>query len=108
LKNINEKEVDFYINGIKYPHIKYFIPINDGIYDIIINIKNDIRDIKKYLFLFNDFLFEFDLQFFDFSKLINIEKMFSNLNNLVYIDLSSFDTRNLTSMENMFYQCENL
>ena len=61
LKIINKKDVDFYVDGLRYSDIKYFIPIKEGFYDVVVSLKNDIKDIKdikEYLLFFNRFSFE--------------------------------------------------
>ena len=81
LKELNESNVELYINNKKYKYQKYFIPDKEGEYNILL----------KFNILIKDCSF-----------------MFYECSNIINIDLSSFNTKNVTNMSDMFYYCKEL
>ena len=81
LKELNESNVELFINDKKYKYQKYFIPDKDGEYNILL----------KFNILIEDCSF-----------------MFYKCSNLINIDLSSFNTQNVTNMSMIFEECNNL
>jgi len=81
LKELNESNVELFINDKKYKYQKYFIPDKDGEYNILL----------KFNILIEDCSF-----------------MFYKCSNLINIDLSSFNTQNVTNMSMIFEECSNL
>ena len=81
LKELNETNVELFINDKKYKYQKYFIPDKDGEYNILL----------KFNILIKDCSF-----------------MFYKCSNLINIDLSSFNTQNVTNMSMIFEECSNL
>ena len=81
LKELNESEVELYINDKKYKYEKFFIPDKEGEYNILLKLKILMKDCRF---------------------------MFYGCSNLTSINLSSFNTQNVTNMSNMFYGCSNL
>ena len=81
LKELNELNVELYINGEEDIFEKYFIPEEEGEYDILLKFKILLKDCS--------------FMFYECSKLTNI-------------DLSSFNTENVTNMSYMFSGCSNL
>ena len=75
LKELNESNVDLYINNNKVKYDKFFIPEKEGIYII------------RLIF---------------YLSLKNYNYMFYNCKNIIKIDLFSFDIRNNTNIKNMF------
>ena len=82
LKELNEKNVELFIDNKCYKFEKYFKPEKEGIYNILINLKN--------------------------INLKDCSGMFFNCLNLTNIDLSNFDTSNINRMDYMFLDCNNL
>ena len=78
LEDLNDLNVKIFINEEKYHYAKYFIPNKQGIYDINIEFTNIIQDCSY---------------------------MFSNCENITYIDLSSFNSKSVKNTEYMFYRC---
>ena len=102
--NINEKNIDIYINDKK-------IPFN---YKYKSNEKGDI----KVKFIFNKLLtntcFMFsrcssltsiDLSSFNSSNINDMVGMFSDCSSLKSIDLSSFNSSNINNLRGMIYKC---
>ena len=80
LKELNESNVDIYINDFKTKFKKhYFFSIGNFKIKMVFKI-----------------------------KMTNCKNMFYNCSNLKNIDLSSFDTKDVTDMSNMFAGCGNL
>ena len=81
LKELNELNVELYINNEKHKFEKYFKFDKKGEYDILLKFKILLK--------------ECSFMFYGCSKLTNI-------------DLSSFNTENVTNMSYVFYGCSNL
>ena len=133
LKELNEHNVELYINDNKYRYEKFFKFKEKGIYEIKLIFKNLLQDCS-YMFsncykLTNIDLSNFetrninnmshmfyecfnltniDLSFIDTKNVINMSHIFFRCNNLDNLDLSDFDTKNVTNMKKMFYECNNL
>jgi surface protein len=78
---INESNIEVYINNEKIKFSKFFRPTQKGEYII------------KLIFL---------------KQMTDCSYMFSNCSNIINIDLSSFDSSNVTHMNYMFSECYNL
>jgi len=106
LKELNESNVELYINNKKYKYQKYFKPEKEGIYIIKIKLKDNIKDCS---FMFEGKNIEnIDLSSFDTKNITNMSNMFNGCSNLMKLDLSSFNTKNVTNMSFMFNGCSNL
>ena len=81
IKNLDKTNTKLYINQKEHEFQKYFIPNEEGIYEIKLIFKNKMKDCSY---------------------------MFRNCQNIIFIDLSSFDSSNATSMKYMFGRCMNL
>ena len=105
--NINEKNIDIYINDKK-------IPFN---YKYKSNEKGDI----KVKFIFNKLLTStccmfylcaslksIDLSSFNSTNINDMNKMFSRCSSLSLINLSSFNTNNVEDMFSLFHGCSSL
>ncbi len=133
LKELNENNVNLYIDDKKYNYQKYFIFNKEGEHYIKLELQTKIKDCS-FMFFGCKNIISIDLSSFDSSETTNMSGMFScchnltslnisNLNtekvtnmismfafcnNLKNLDLSDFNTNNVTNMKNMFYHCENL
>ena len=133
LKELNESNVELFINNKKYNFQRYFIPDKEGNYDILLKFNNLMSDCS-FMFYKCSNLINIDLSLFKTENVTNMSSMFfgcSNLNNLnlesintqnvtdmshifsccyslTNIDLSSFNTQNVTNMSGMFSKCYNL
>ena len=102
LTELNETNVELYINNNKYKYQKYFIPEKEGIYYVNLKFNTHIKDIS-HMFHGCEQIIEIDLTSFDSSKTINMGFMFGGCTNLEkIINLTSLVTDNVTNMESMF------
>ena len=81
LKELNESNVELYIDNKNFKYKKFFNPEKEGLYEIKLIIKIDITDCSF---------------------------MFYDCENITNLDLSSFDTKNVTNMRLMFFGCKNV
>ena len=132
LKELNESNVDLYINNEKVKYKKYFIPKKEGLYKIKLIMKIEIKDCS-FMFSGCDKIKDLNLSSFNTKNVTNMSYMFSsmyitNLNlsffftknvtdmkgmffkswKLTNLNLSSFDTKNVTDMSLMFYDCPSI
>ena len=107
LGELNDSNVDLFINDEKHKYQKFFIFEKAGTYNIRLNFKETIEDCS-YMFCNCDHLINVDLSSFKTDNVRDMTRMFYNCSNLAEIDLSSFETDNVTSMYSMFDQCFNL
>jgi len=106
-KELNESNVELYINNNKYKYKKYFRPDKEGIYEILLKINTQIKDCS-YMFFGCSNIINIDLSVFDTKNVSDMSYMFYECNNLINIDLISFDTRNVNNMRGMFFKCSKL
>ena len=107
LKDINESNVELYINDKKHNFEKYFKFDKEGEYVILLKFKILLSDCS-YMFYHCSNLTNIDLSSFNSKNVTNMSNMFSWCFSLTNIDLSSFNTENVTNMSNMFSGCSNL
>ena len=133
-KEINESNAELYINDKKENIFKkYFIPKNEGEYQIKLKINKIINNFRYmfaecnkiinlnlnslntinannmgYMFYNCEKLKIINLLAFNTIKVKNMEYMFYNCKSLTNIDLSYFKIKNVDNMSYMFYNCENL
>ena len=107
LKELNESNIELYINKKEIKYKKYFIPEKEGLYEIKLIIKSDIKDCS-FMFCECNNITDIDLSSFDTKNVTNMSHMFRYCENLTNLNLSSFDTKNVTNMKNMFYNCEKI
>ena len=106
LQELNEENVELYIDEKKYNYKKYH-KFTKGKHTIVLKLKIKIKDCSK---MFSNCinLTNIDLSNFNTSKATDMTAMFYNCRNLTNIDLSSFNTSNVTNMTAMFSDCINL
>ena len=109
LKELNESNVELFINNEKYKYNKYFTPEKEGIYSIRIKFKIKMKDCSFMFFLCKNII-NYDFSSFDISNVENMNFMFAGCNSLTNLnfDLSNFETRNSIEMKGMFSLCENI
>ena len=107
LKELNETNVELYINNKLHKYKKYFIPEKEGIYNILLKFNTILTDCT---FMFSGCynLINIDLSSFDTKNVSDMKFMFYNSYNLKNINLSSFNTQNVKNMKSMFSYCKNL
>ena len=107
LSEINESIADLYINNEKLTFKKYFKPIKEGKYTIIVKLKTNITDCS-YMFFCCSNITKVDLSSFYSKNVKDMNHMFYWCKNLENIDLSGFNTENVTNMSNLFQYCEKI
>ena len=107
LTELNESNVELYINNKIFKYSKFFKPDKEGIYTIKLNINIKMQNYTQ-MFHGCDKIKSIDLSNFNTENVTNILYMFSGCKNLKNIDLSNFITDKVTTMSYMFYDCKNL
>ena len=107
LEDLNDSNAKIFINEEKYYYAKYFIPNKQGIYDINIELTNIIQDCS-YMFSNCENITYIDLSSFNSKSVKNTEYMFYRCMKLEKINLINFETRYISKMNNMFDSCLNL
>jgi len=107
LEELNESNVELYINNKKYKYQKYFKPEKEGLYEILLKFNILMKDCS-YMFYECKNITNIDLSSFNSQNVTNMSEMFTGCSKLTNIDFSSFDTQNVTNMSNMFDNCYNL
>ena len=101
LKELNNTNVDLYINNIKYEFKKYFRPKKEGVYCIKLKFKINLKDCS-FMFAGCKNIINIDFKSFITKDVIDMKYMFSGCKKLEYLNLSSFNTKNVTNMAGMF------
>ena len=101
LKELNNTNVDLYINNIKHDFKKYFTPDIEGEYSIKLKFKNNITDCS-FMFAGCENIIDIDFKSFITEDVIDMKYMFSGCTKLEHLDLSSFNTSKVTNMAGMF------
>ena len=107
LKELNELNVELFIDDIKYNYQKYFNPEKERIYTIKILFKLKMKDCSKIFYRCKN-LIEINLSSFDTEEVTNMTDMFYGCNKLISLELSSLNTKNVKYMEGMFMCCDSL
>ena len=107
LKELNELNVELYINNEKYKFEKYFKFDKKGEYDILLKFKILLKECS-FMFYGCSNLTNIDLSSFNTKNVTNMMSMFIGCSKLTNIDLSSFNTENVTNMSQIFSYCSNL
>ena len=107
MKELNESNVELYINNEKYKYQKYFTPTKEGIYEILLKFNINIKDCS-FMFYNCSNIIDIDLSSFNSENVINMLSMFEGCSNLTNINLSEFNTKNVTKMNCMFVGCKKL
>jgi len=133
LKQLNDSNIELYINEKKFKYNNYFVPEKEGFYNIRLEFKIAIKDCSfmfckcknlvsidlfdfdtsevvnmSYMFYFCTNLRGLNLSNCNTDNVVNMNNMFCNCNNLINLDLSSFNTSNVLYMNSLFYNCTNL
>jgi len=107
LKELNESNVDLYINDYKYKYKKYFIPDKEGIYKIKLIFKIYIKDCS-FMFAGCSNIISINFKNFNTKSVTSMKYMFAGCVNIEKLDLSSLNTKNVRDMQGMFGQYNNL
>ena len=107
LKELNDENVEVFINNIQHKYQRYFIPLKEGIYDIKLKFKKKLNDCSC-MFKYCNKIINIDLSSFDSSGVTDMSAMFLGCSELLNIDLSNLNTKNVNDMSYMFSQCYKL
>ena len=107
INDVNEENIELYYNNKKINFRKFFIPKEEGEYEIKIIFKNKIKNCS-YMFNKCSAITHIDLSSFDASEVTNMSYMFSECNNLQSVILSNINAANVTDMSYMFNKCSEL
>ena len=107
LKELNELNVELYIEDIKYKYQKYFNPEKEGIYTIRILFNVKMKDCGNMFYNCKN-LIDINLSYFDTQEVTNMYDMFYGCDKLISLDLSSLNTKNVEMMFGMFMYCNSL
>ena len=107
LKELNELNVDVYINNTKFNYKKYFKPETEGKYEITLIFDILMKDCS-FMFYHCNNITSIDLSSFNSKYVTDMSHMFEGCSNLSNIKLTSFNTENVTDMKGMFYECSSL
>ena len=107
LKELNELNVELFIDDIKYKYQKYFNPEKEGIYTIKILFKLKMKDCSNMFYKCKN-LIDINLSSFDTEEVFSMSEMFFGCNKLISLDLSSLNTKNVEYMGAMFMYCTSL
>ena len=108
-KNIelNQSNVELFINNKKHEYNNYFYTNKEGIYDIKLKLLIKMKDCSEMFYQCQNIIY-IDLSFFNSENIEDTSYMFFGCINLEKINFSSFDTKNVTNMSNMFNSCKKL
>ena len=107
LEELEDKNVELYINEKRYEFKKYFTPDKKGKNYIKIKFKKALKDCS-YMFHRCYYITKIDLSKFNSKNIKKVENMFEHCYNLREVNLENFDTKNVCDMTRMFYDCEKL
>ena len=106
LKELKESNTKLFINNKEYKYNKYFIPLKEGIYKIILKFNLKLKDCS-FMFAGCKNIININFKYFNSNNITNMKYMFTGCINLKNLDLSSFNTQNVINMEGMFGRYDN-
>ena len=104
LAEMNQNNIELFINNEKSDYTKFFKPSKEGNYEIKLKFKNYISDCS-YMFYYCKNMVKVDFSLFNTNKVTNMSHMFCYCNILTDLDLSNFNTENVTDMSYLFAYC---
>ena len=107
LKELDETNVDLFINDVQEKYTKCSTFKDVGTYTIKLILKTKIKDCS-YMFCNCVNIIHIDFSNFDTKSINNMCRMFYNCENLTEIVFSTFNTSKVTNMYSLFEQCYNL
>ena len=107
LKELDETNVDLFINDVQEKYTKFSTFKEEGTYTIKLKLKIRIKDCS-YMFCNCVNITNIDFSNFDTRNINNMYRMFYNCENLTELDFSSFNTSKVTNMYSLFEKCYNL
>ena len=107
LKELNELNTNFIVDGKKSYFKKYFIPDEIKLYNINLKFDKNLTDCS-YMFAGCDKIVNIKFIHFNTENVKNMKYMFHRCKNIKQINLLSFNTKNVANLSYMFSECENL
>ena len=107
LKELNDTNVELYINNKKQKFQKYFIPEKEGNYHFLLRF-DFVPKNCSFMFYNCSKMIKIDLSSFDTINVTDMRSMFGYCTELENIDLSLFNTENVNNMSCMFCHCTKL
>ena len=107
LYELNNENIEIFINNKKIKFRKFIKPKKIGIYQIKLKLNTSFKNCHK-MFYNCGHIINIDLSFFDASKIVDMSHMFSRYNNLICINFNNFQTNKVNNMSYMFSHCSNL
>ena len=107
LKELNDTNVELYINNEKLKFQKYFIPEKEGNYHFLLRF-DFVPKNCSFMFYNCSKMIKIDLSSFDTINVVDMRSMFGYCTELENIDLSLFNTENVKNMSCMFCHCTKL
>ena len=107
LKELNENNTELYRDGIKEKYKKYFIPKNEGEYNIKLKININLKNCS-FMFAGCKNIIKINFNKFNTKYISNMKYMFYGCINLKNINLFCFNTKYVIDMSYMFKNCKNL
>ena len=104
LIELNESNMNIYINDNKYDYSRYFKPEKEGNYTIKLELDINMKDCTQMFHGCYNITY-IDLSNFNTEKVTSMKYMFAGCRELKDINLSAFNTENVTNMSYMFYEC---
>ena len=107
IENLNNNELELYINNKFYKFKKYFIPEKEGEYIIKINFNKKLKNLSN---IFNNCknIIKIDLSLLNTYEVINMYSMFENCSSLEEINLSGIYINKVNDMSYLFNKCYKL
>ena len=107
IKKLDKTNTKLYINNKEQEFKKYFIPKEEGQYEIKITFKNKMKDCS-FMFRNCQNIIKIDLSSFDSSNVTSMKYMFGRCIHLENINLKNLNPENVKDMSYMFNKCKNL
>ena len=104
---LSQKNVDVYINNVKYEFKNSDFLENEGLYTVTLKFKINIKDCVRLFYQCKNII-SADLSNFNSSNVDYTIFMFGGCENLMYINLSNFNTSKVVNMRSMFEDCKSL
>jgi surface protein len=107
IENLNNNDLDLFINNKLSEFKKYFIPEKEGEYIIKINLNKNLKNLS---YLFNNCknIIKIDLSLFNTYEVTNMYSMFENCSSLEEINLSGIYINKVRDMSYLFNKCYKL
>jgi len=106
-EEINKLNPELYIMNKAYEFKKFFIPEKKGEYQIKLLFNENLKDCS-FMFAGCEKIIDIDFVYFNTNDIANMKYMFHRCKNLKALNLFGFNTKYVKDMSDMFSFCENL